>query len=374
MSEHRTIPLLPEGEDLLQASSHPPFSELIQLQLTHTHTTQQAALSDPFSIPPNLPRVSPSQPPPSSEPTTPPETPASVLSLLSSPSTSISVSSAEQEAWRISHEAQVSEWRQQSARERVRAEAVRARWEEQRRLEQAAQQQQGQRQGQGQQGQVGYGGGGSGGGVTRGDSIMSVSVSGESASATSVSGEWEAVSQRSASASASALASSTAASPSPPDNAPGVRSAPSHSLQSLESQRPQARHVHVISPHISSPSPSSLSSPRANQWSVRFVTYLAGPASVHKQPKRTRAALRDRSTTTAPRPDRHRHDGRLDRLAALGKPALVSDLFVPIHVLPRAIAPALARAFTSRARRPGNGDHDTRGPLCASGLCDPRRV
>src|SRR6267154_1464526 len=39
MSEHRTIPLLPEGEDLLQASSHPPFSELIQLQLTHTHNT-----------------------------------------------------------------------------------------------------------------------------------------------------------------------------------------------------------------------------------------------------------------------------------------------------------------------------------------------
>jgi len=167
---------------------------------------------------------------------------------LSSPSASISVSPAEQESWRAGYEAQVSEWRQQSAGVRARAEAERARWEELRKLERAEQAR--LQQQQQQQGQVGYGGGGDGG-VARGDSIMSVSVSATSAS----SGEWEAVSQRSTSAGASAPASSTAVSASPPDNAPGIRSAPSDSRQSSEPQRPQTLPRSTSSP--SAPAPRS---------------------------------------------------------------------------------------------------------------------
>ncbi|KAI9511846.1 hypothetical protein F5148DRAFT_203464 [Russula earlei] len=199
MSDHNPAPLLPEGEDLLQA-----------------------ALSDPFSVPPNLSRVSPSQSPhtsvPSSRPagagssttstTTPPEPPTS-----SSSSSSISVSAAEQDAWRAEYEAHVADWRQQSADVRARAEADRARWAERRERERAEQALRLQK-----------GGAAAGDGGARAD--MSASVGGESVSAGS---EWEAVSRRGASAFASGAVASFPPSvpPAPTDNARHVRGAPS---------------------------------------------------------------------------------------------------------------------------------------------------
>ncbi|KAF8501618.1 hypothetical protein F5888DRAFT_1673895 [Russula emetica] len=126
-SAHHTSPLRPHGEDLLKA-----------------------ALSDPFSVPPDLPRVSPSQPqspsspppPLDSHPASDPTAPVTEPSSSSSPSASISVSSEEQEAWRGKYDAQVVEWRRQSADVRARAEAERARWEERRAREREQQQQQ----------------------------------------------------------------------------------------------------------------------------------------------------------------------------------------------------------------------------------------
>jgi len=107
--------------------------------------------------------------------------------LSSSPSGSISVSAAEQEAWKVKYDAQVVEWRRQSADVRAHAEAERARWEERRAREyEELQALQSQKQGQE---------------IPHADT--GVSVSGESASAST--SEWEAVSVGTTQQSASVL-------------------------------------------------------------------------------------------------------------------------------------------------------------------------
>ncbi|KAI0254951.1 hypothetical protein BJV78DRAFT_1279580 [Lactifluus subvellereus] len=198
MSDHHTSPLRPEDEDLLQVSSPtatgaPPNGLSAQARpltvTTHspTHPLPQAALLDPFSVP-NLRRVSPSQPAESAPPTTelpppaaaaaaaaaaPNTAPESLSSSLLSSSSSVSAAAAKQEAWKAEYEAQVVEWRRQSAAVRARAEAERARWEERRAHERTV--------------APGAAGAGAAGGA---------SVSGQSTSASA--SEWEAVSQRSA--------------------------------------------------------------------------------------------------------------------------------------------------------------------------------
>ena len=64
----------------------------------------------------------------------------------------------------------------------------------------------------------------------------------------------------------------------------------------------------------------------------------------------------------------------------MGKRAVLADVFVPVHVFPRALAPTLARAaaFSSRSR-PGHDydDYDDYDCCCAfddGGVDDPRRV
>ena len=225
MSAHHTSPLRPHGEDLLKVNSHQiPFPN----PLTHYLTTflPKAALSDPFSVPPDLPRVSPSQPqsppPPDahnpSDPAAPVPTPAEPSSSSSlSSSASISVSAEEQEAWRGEYDAQVVEWRRQSADVRARAEAERARWEERRAREREEQQAlQRQRQMQEQ--------------APRADNT-GVSVSAESPS-TSTS-EWEAVSVGTTQQSAASVLIPSFLSTSTGPNASGgeSESAPSRSQQ-----------------------------------------------------------------------------------------------------------------------------------------------
>jgi hypothetical protein len=65
----------------------------------------------------------------------------------------------------------------------------------------------------------------------------------------------------------------------------------------------------------------------------------------------------------------------------MGEPALVTDLFVPVHVVPRALALPFARA-ASLSRAPRDDDdnddkeqqHDSRRQPCDGGFDDPRRV
>src|SRR5713226_7279854 len=72
MSGHHTSPLRPHGEDLLKVCSKycPPNPLALP-----NHFPIKAALSDLFSVPPDLPRISLSQP--QSPPPPPPETPSS---------------------------------------------------------------------------------------------------------------------------------------------------------------------------------------------------------------------------------------------------------------------------------------------------------
>ena len=66
----------------------------------------------------------------------------------------------------------------------------------------------------------------------------------------------------------------------------------------------------------------------------------------------------------------------------MGEPALVADVFVPVHVVPRALALPFARAaLLSRAPRDDDDDdddreqrHDSRRQSSDGGFDDPRRV
>ena len=223
MSDHDTSPLHPEADDLLQVSSQYPLplqSTLRQQTNSFTrYTYPQAALSDPFSDPPDLSRVSPQQPSESSEPAGAPASapvatpPSEAPSSLSS--SSISVSAAEQEAWRAGYEAQVAEWRRQSADVRTRAESERARWEERRARERGEQQ--------------------AGAGATAGRREVPARADTSTSVSTS---EWEAVSQRSESG--VLASSSTAASKSINNESPGPVAGAAHS-QVQASHTPSVR-------------------------------------------------------------------------------------------------------------------------------------
>ena len=98
---------------------------------------------------------------------------------------------------------------------------------------------------------------------------------------------------------------------------------------------------------------------------------LAEPAR-HHELKRTRETPRAvRELRSAGR------DARSDGIAPMGRPALVTDVFVPVHVVPRALAHPFARAASlSRAPRDdrGNRGHDSRCQPCDGGFDDPRRI
>jgi hypothetical protein len=300
----------------------------------------KAALSDPFSVPPDLPRVSPTQAaaaaaPPTAAPPSPdapspsgPSAPASATtsepssSSWSSSSPSASVTTpAEQEAWRAEYEEQVVEWRRQSADVRAHAEAERARWAGRRAREREEQLARGRPD------------------VSRAET--GVSASGETASTTT--SEWEAVPSVTTQQSASVLPPSTSTSTSTaPDPEPRGRSgAPAH-LHLQQASRTQVRLF---------PFPF-LSSPRSDDAFLVLHTYIAEPAAVHERKR----------TPDAP---------RAVRLAAVGKRALLADVVVPFHVVPRAFATPLARAsFTCAA----DDDDDPRCPPGNSGIGNPCRV
>ena len=210
--------------------------------LSNHFPTIKAALLDPFSVPPDLPRVSPSQPqsppPPAddhlpSDPAAPAPAPApaELSSSSSSPSASISVSSEEQEAWRGEYDAQVVEWRRQSGDARARAEAGRARWEERRAREREEQQAlQRQRQMQGE--------------IPRADTDnASVSVSASAESPSTSTGEWEAVSVGTTQQSAASVLIPSLSTSTGPDASGGENDASTHS----HSQQEGSPHTQVTS-------------------------------------------------------------------------------------------------------------------------------
>ena len=322
----------PQGEFTTPSPNlHPPYYFPIK-----------AALSDPFSVPPDIPRVSPTQaaapppaPPTTAAPPSPdapspsdPSAPASATTSepsssywSSSPSASASVTPAEQEAWRAEYEEQVVEWRRQSADVRAHAEAERARWADRRAREREEQLARGRPD------------------VSRAET--GVSASGETAS-TSAS-EWEAVPSVTTQQSASVLPPGASASTAPDPEPRGRSGAPAH----LHSQQGSRTQVHLLFPF------PFLSSPRSDDAlpCVAYI-YIAEPAAVHECKR----------TPDAP---------RAVRLAAVGKRALLADVVVPFHVVPRAVATPLARTSFACA---ADVDDDPRCPPGNSGVGNPCRV